>query len=79
VGGITGTNKWYGFDARETRMCFKQAPSETEVAREERDRDARRQHDPRRPWRNTRPKGNGHADRQDVERGMERLASLVGR
>ena len=61
-------------------MCLKQAPSETEATRAEGDRDARVQHDPRRPWRNTRPRGsNGHTDRRDVERGMERLASLVGR
>ena len=60
-------------------MCFKQAQSETEVTRAQRERDARERHDPRRPWQNTRPKGNGHADRRDVERGMERLESLVGR
>ena len=60
-------------------MCFKEGRSKTEAPRAERDRDAAGRHDPRRPWTNTRPKGNGHADRQDVERGMERLASLVGR
>jgi hypothetical protein len=31
------------------------------------------------PWRNTRPRGNPATDRRDLERSLERLASLVGR
>jgi hypothetical protein len=31
------------------------------------------------PWQNTRPRGNPAPDDHDVERGLERMAALVGR
>jgi hypothetical protein len=30
------------------------------------------------PWRNTRPRGNQEPSREDLERSLERLESLVG-
>ncbi len=60
-------------------MCFKPTQSETEVTRAERERDADKRPDPRRPWENTHPRGNPEPDHRDVERGLERLSALVGR
>jgi hypothetical protein len=59
-------------------MCMKPAKSKT-GGQGERQRDERHQADPVRPWQNTRPRGNGERDDHDVERGIERLAALVGR
>lgn len=33
----------------------------------------------REPWRNTKPPGNAAIDHKDLERGIHRLESLVGR
>ena len=30
-------------------------------------------------WRNTRPRGNAETDRRDLERGIERMESVLGR
>jgi hypothetical protein len=48
-------------------------------ARTEKDREQAERHEPLPTWRNTRPRGNPEPDRQDVERGRERLEALLGR
>jgi hypothetical protein len=57
---------------------MKPAKSKTD-GRGEQKRDVRRRPDYVPPWQNTRPPGNPKADDHDVERGIERLTSLVGR
>jgi hypothetical protein len=45
-----------------------------------RERNGRRhEHDPRRPWLNTRPRANQELDRRDFERSVERFEALLGR
>ena len=59
-------------------MCDRPTKAEHEAVRAARENGSRRAPDPRRPWTNTRPRGNAEPDRRDVERGIERLAMLLG-
>ncbi len=59
-------------------MSTKTAKSKID-ARDARGKVASRRPDPADPTRNTRPRGNGQRDDHDIDRGLERLTSLVGR
>jgi hypothetical protein len=60
-------------------MCHKPTQSEARRTRAESRGTSRRGPDPRRPWMNTRPRGNGEVHAVDLERGTEKLAALLGR
>ncbi len=63
-------------------MCFdaQQPRDNAAISARQENGDAQKEHDPQRPWTNRSPRGhNPTPDRRDVERNIERLASLVGR
>jgi hypothetical protein len=66
-------------------MCYKPTEAEHEATQRAREigshraeNGSHRAPDPRRSGTTTRPRGNPAVDQQDVDRGLERLATLLG-